>query len=71
MIIDITGIPLTPGKNGTDCLGNGQHYDNQGRKIECCCDECDYMLCCWEIHNPSECESCKDITCPKAGGAKT
>lgn len=46
MIIDVTGIELTPGNNGRNCLGNGQHSDKNGNTIECCCDECDYMLCC-------------------------
>ena len=46
MIIDITGIELTPGNNGKDCLGNGHHFDENGKPIECCCDECDYLLCC-------------------------
>jgi len=41
MIIDITGTLLTPGNFGKDCLGNGEHDD-----IECCCDECDYLICC-------------------------
>ena len=39
-IIDVTGIELTPG-NPTACLGNGE------RGFECCCDECDYFLCCF------------------------
>lgn len=41
MIIDITGIILTPGNGGNDCLGNGEHTDENGNLIECCCDECD------------------------------
>ncbi len=45
-IIDVTGIKLTPGNEGKDCLGNGAHYDKKGRLIECCCDECDYMIMC-------------------------
>ena len=40
MIIDITGVQLTPGNLGKDGLGNGKHKD-----IDCCCDECDYLLC--------------------------
>lgn len=39
-IVDVTGIELTPG-NPIVCLGNGK----QG--FECCCDECDYFLCCF------------------------
>ncbi len=44
MIIDITGVVLTPGNFGKDCFGNGEHIDEKGNLIECCCDECDYML---------------------------
>ena len=45
-IIDVTGVELTPG-NPDECLGNGEHFDKYGNPIECCCDECDYlMLCC-------------------------
>ena len=51
MIIDITGIKLTPGNKGEDCMGNGKHYDNSNDLIECCCDECDYFLCCFEYEN--------------------
>ena len=46
MIIDITGIELIPGNCGKDCPGNGEHYDENGELIECCCDECDFFLCC-------------------------
>ena len=46
MIIDITGIELIPGNSGKDCPGNGEHYDENGELIECCCDECDFYLCC-------------------------
>ena len=38
MIIDVTGIELTPGRNGESCLGNGKHTDDRGFIIECCCD---------------------------------
>ncbi len=58
MIIDITGTILTPGNGGKDCLGNGIHDD-----IECCCDECDYMRCCWE-NRPEKCLTCDDPYCP-------
>ncbi len=54
MVRDNTGIILTPGNNGTDCIGNGQHYDESGSLIECRCDECDYALCCVE----NACEIC-------------
>ena len=47
MIIDVTGIELTPGNNGEDCKGNGKHLGENGNPIECCCDECDYFLLCF------------------------
>ena len=59
MIVDITGILLFPGNSGLDCPGNG----TQG---ECCCDECDYMLCCFGDDHPS-CENCNHQECPRAG----
>lgn len=40
IMIDITGVELTPGSPAT-CLGNGR----QG--FECCCDECDFFLLCF------------------------
>ena len=64
MIIDITGIELTPGNNGIDCKGNGKHLDENGNLIECCCDECDYMLCCLGERLP-DCGSCDDADCPR------
>lgn len=36
MIIDITGLELTPGNHGRDCAGNAPDI--------ICCDECDYYL---------------------------
>ena len=44
MVIDITGVELTPA-NPKECLGNG----DQG--YECCCDECDYFLLCFPEYN--------------------
>ena len=41
-IIDVTGTPLTPSRQGRKCLGNGEHPE-----YECCCDECDYYLYCF------------------------
>ena len=49
MIIDVTGVVLTPGNHGVDCLGNGAHFDADGAAVECCCDECDYWMCCMNI----------------------
>lgn len=66
MIIDITGIELTPGNKGIDCLGNGKNYNQYGKLIECCCDECDYMKCCIENTDYNECTYCHDLFCPRA-----
>ena len=60
MLIDITGTELTPGNLGKDCLGNGT-YKGQ----ECCCDECDYMLCCIDENWKKACISCKEMNCPR------
>ncbi len=56
MIIDITGTVLTPGRDGKDCLGNGLHPG-----IACCCDECDYLMCC---SGQTNCTVCNDTRCP-------
>lgn len=45
MYEDVTGI-FIPGSGGKDCPGDGTHRDENGTIIECCCDECDYMLLC-------------------------
>ena len=65
MIIDVTGVELIPGNRGIDCPGNGKHTDENGEIIECCCDECDYMLCCLERHTEELCAVCKDRYCPR------
>ncbi len=52
MIRDITGTVLIPGNRGWDCPGNGLHPG-----AECCCDECDYFLCCMEEQAP-DCGAC-------------
>ena len=59
MVIDHTGIRLTPGNSGKDCVGNGSH-----KEVECCCEECDYLLCCSEYFDPLECLECDDAQCP-------
>lgn len=60
MIIDeYTGIELVPGNNGEDCYGNGLHIDDDGRLIECCCNECNYGLCCVD-------DMCVNCTIPKS-----
>lgn len=58
MIVDVTGIELTPGNFGINCLGNGTHFDENGKLIECCCDECDYLGCCFEDIDFSNCDDC-------------
>lgn len=40
---------LTPSYHGKDCLGNGQHPG-----IECCCDECDYLMICFPAEDLME-----------------
>ena len=60
MLIDVTGVVLTPGNGGRDCLGNGEHPG-----IECCCDECDYMLCCFDAQYSNQYDTCKDRDCPR------
>ena len=59
MIIDITGIALIPGNCGKDCPGNWEFAG-----LDCCCEECDYMMCCLEDHDPAECLTCRDSACP-------
>jgi len=60
MIIDITGIELTLGNGGINCLGN---VTNGG--IKCYCDECDYLLCCTGVGFPYSCLECDDFKCPR------
>ena len=60
MIIDITGIELVPGKCGDECPGSWEFAG-----LDCCCDECDYMRCCQEDHDPGECRTCVDKDCPR------
>ncbi len=57
MIIDITGTVLIPGDQGRNCPGNGTVP-----KVECCCDECDYMRCCFVM---ASCSACADPDCPR------
>ncbi len=66
-MIDVTGIPLLPGNKGKDCLGNGRHLAQNGEYIECCCDECDYGLCCYEMKEFEDCPTCPIKECPRAG----
>jgi len=41
-------IVLTPGNGGRDCLGNGEHCGQDGNPIMMRCDECDYLICCFD-----------------------
>ena len=59
MIIDVTGTVVTPGNYGKECIANGF---NKG--IACCCEECDYLLCCIDDEWDSACKLCKDYNCP-------
>ncbi len=61
MIKDVTGIILTPGNMGKDCMGNGEHFDKSGQLLECCCDECDYLMCCTYMYDDGKCISCGDM----------
>lgn len=63
MIVDVSGVILTPGNYGENCMGNGEHFDDEGNLIECCCDECAYLMCC---AYESKCENCEDNKCPRA-----
>ena len=51
MILDVTGIFLTPGDSGNACAGNGAHRNADGTPLECCCDECDYYLTCFPAYD--------------------
>lgn len=62
MIVDVTGIELTPGYGGKYCRGNGEHID-----VECCCDECDYLQCCLNDYDMRGCLDCKNDACLNAG----
>lgn len=46
LIIDPSGTLLTPGNGGKNCRGNGNYKNIFGKTIECCCDECDYLMAC-------------------------
>ncbi len=65
MIIDVTGIILTPGNHGKDCLGNGKHYDENGNPLDLCCDECDYLMCCFNDDWEEKCKHCQRSECER------
>ncbi len=71
MILDFTKVELIPGNNGKDCKGNGTKTNDFGQLIECCCEECDYYLCCYENISEEACEHCNDIKCPRANKTET
>lgn len=52
-IYDVTGVELAPG-NMSICLGNGEHINEEGSPVECCCDECDYLMLCLENEDKSK-----------------
>ena len=58
-VIDPTGVELSPGER-EKCLGNGEHVDDKGLVIECCCDECDYLLICFPEFDPRNKEQTAD-----------
>ena len=67
LIEDVTGVFLVPGNCGEDCPGKGCNSE-----IACCCEECDYLICCLKIHDSAECFTCDDRDCPRAtGGVRT
>lgn len=55
MISDVSGTELIPGDHGVHCPGNGMHPDENGETIECCCEECDYMLLCFPEYESTQC----------------
>jgi len=59
MILDVTGTVLIPGVDGKTCPGNGMQPGT-----ECCCDECNYFLCCYETKDKLQCSVCADRDCP-------
>ncbi len=61
MIIDVTGIELTPGMRGEHCQGNGMY-----NKFICCCDECNYQMCCLDPAPEDKCLECFDEECPRS-----
>ena len=71
MITDVSGVRLTPGNNGRDCVGNGKHYDAYGKLIDCLCDECDYMMCCFMVNDQNSCTLCDDELCPRNSSKST
>lgn len=65
MIIDANGIILIPGDCGKNCPGSWEFAG-----LDCCCNECDYMMCCMKTHNSEECITCNDKDCPHSPNYK-
>ncbi len=63
--MDESKIKLMPANYGRDCIGNGKHKNEEGKIIECLCDECDYMICCLIMKGFDDCNNCEDVTCPR------
>ena len=63
--MDGSKIELMPGNFGRDCMGNGEHFNEEGERIECLCDECDYMICCLVMKGYDNCDDCKALICPR------
>lgn len=65
MIFDVTGMELVPGNHGIDCPGNDMYYDAVNNPDACCCNECDYYLCCITKDYQKMCQSCDEYDCPR------
>lgn len=59
MIIDVTDTILIPGNCGNACPGSWEYAG-----LDCCCDECDYIMCCQDSHDHAQCLNCQDLNCP-------
>ena len=70
-MIKLSGIEITPGNLGQDCLGNGEHLDQNGKKIKCLCGSCDYCPCCIYTDFRVFCSECERIDCPRVPLHKT
>jgi len=66
MIVEENGLILMPGNGGADCPANGLGVTSSGEHIECCCDECDYGMCCYAPWYGNPCEECDDVFCPRS-----
>lgn len=61
MFLDIPDNLLFPGNKGKNCIGNGEHKNKYGVLIDCCCENCNYFLCCYEDN--VDCSNCEEINC--------